>query len=124
MKINPEAQLAVKLYMNHPELGDRSGAKYSSAALSKSESESVHDAAKLCSMARALHRLDEAACNGDLTERQFKRRVNLGVAIRKIAESYGLRADHNADPRGYSVYLHFPDGSYNSWGGKETGWGI
>lgn len=28
------------------------------------------------------------------------------------------------DPRGYCLKLHLPDGSYNTWGGKEAGYGI
>ena len=35
-----------------------------------------------------------------------------------------LSADVSGDPRGYCLKLHLPDGSYNTWGGKESGYGI
>lgn len=83
------------------------------------------DAAKLKSMARGVHRLDEAACERELSEREETRRGKLLGLIRELVAAYGItRVDHNGDPRGYAVYLHFPGGRGNSWGGDERGWGI
>jgi len=106
-KVNPEAELAVKL----SKIG--------------SERNAAEDAAKLCSIARALHRLDELECNRELTaheDMRAKRLIAEAQAI--ITESYGLKMEHNGDPRGYAIYIHFPDGSSNSWGGSQRGWGI
>lgn len=44
-----------------------------------------------------------------------------------ICEKYGipeLGGEVTGDPRGYCLKLHLPDGSHNTWGGKESGWGI
>ena len=114
MNINPEAQLAVKLYkhrnQSYPEPGDHKAAS---------------DAARLMSIARSLHRLYETYCNRSLTDREVSRTEHLEKASRALLQDwYGLACDHNRDPRGFSIYIHFTDGSCNSWGGSETGWGI
>jgi hypothetical protein len=42
-----------------------------------------------------------------------------------VLEGAGLVLNHfESDPRGYAVYLDLPDGSYNSFGGRECGYGI
>lgn len=115
VKVNEEAELAVKLAQLNSKLWDKV----------RTPSMLALDAAKLKSMARAVGRLDEAQCNRDLTEREETRRAKLLEAIRALAAEYGItRVEHNSDPRGYAVYLHFPDGRGNSWGGDERGWGI
>src|SRR5579885_888890 len=87
--------------------------------------EAAHDATELCSSARALHRLNEASCNYGLTPRQEKRMQSLEERIRTVLTRAGLSLNHfNGDPRGYAVYIDLPDGSYNSFGGREHGYGI
>ena len=87
--------------------------------------EAAQDAAELCRFATSLSRLNEIACNSGLTERQERRKQNLQTRIKTVLESAGLVLNHfNNDPRGYSVYLDLPDGSYNSFGGRESGYGI
>src|SRR5437016_4976755 len=45
--------------------------------------------------------------------------------IKAVLEHTGLVLNHfESDPRGYAVYLDLPDGSYNSFGGGECGYGI
>lgn len=39
-------------------------------------------------------------------------------------EKQGVVPDFGGDPRGYTVKLLLPDGSYNTWGGFECGWGV
>lgn len=53
-------------------------------------------------------------------------RDELRAAFAKLCKRHGikLRADVTGDPRGYCLKLHLPDGSWNTWGGKETGYGI
>lgn len=36
----------------------------------------------------------------------------------------GLVPDFGGDPRGYTVKVKLPSGRYNTWGGKEDGWGV
>jgi len=42
-----------------------------------------------------------------------------------VLDRSGLILNHfENDPRGYAVYIDLPDGSYNSFGGRENGYGI
>ncbi len=54
-------------------------------------------------------------------------RDQLRIRLEQIINKHGvlaLKADVTGDPRGYCLKLHLPDGSYNTWGGKESGYGI
>ena len=87
--------------------------------------EAAQDATELCGLARSLHRLNEAACNYGLTDRQGARALSLEKSIRSVLERAGLTLNHfNGDPRGYPAYIDLPDGSYNTLGGREHGYGI
>ena len=87
--------------------------------------DAAQDAAELCRLANSLDRLNEIACNSGLTERQERRKQNLQTRIKTVLKRAGLVLNHfNNDPRGYAVYLDLPDGSYNSFGGRESGYGI
>jgi len=87
--------------------------------------DAAQDAADLCRLANSLNRLNEIARNCGLTERQERRKQNLQTRIKAVLEGAGLILNHfNNDPRGYAVYLDLPDGSYNSFGGRECGYGI
>jgi len=84
----------------------------------------VHGAVELLQLADRLQRYAEAACNYQLTETQEKRVATLEARVRAICSDWGFRVKFNGDPRGYVVRLLLPDGSYNTWGGREEGWGI
>lgn len=87
--------------------------------------EAAQDAAEVCRLATSLSRLNEIACNSGLTERRERRKQNLQTRIKAVLEGAGLVFNHfNSDPRGYAMYLDLPDGSYNSFGGREFGYGI
>ena len=87
--------------------------------------EAAQDATELFRLANSLNRLNEIACNSGLTERQERRKQNLQTRIKAALERAGLALNHfNSDPRGYAVYLDLLDGSYNSFGGRECGYGI
>ena len=87
--------------------------------------EAAQNAAELCRLANSLSHLNEIACNCGLTEPQERRKQNLQTRIKSVVEHAGLVLNHvNSDPRGYAVYLDLPDGSYNSFGGRECGYGI
>ena len=50
---------------------------------------------------------------------------NLEDKVRSILARAGMALNHfNGDPRGYAVYIDLPNGSYNSFGGREHGYGI
>lgn len=52
-------------------------------------------------------------------------REKLRAALGKIEEKHGitLNAEIGGDPRGFCLKVIMPEGDYNSWGGRESGWG-
>ena len=87
--------------------------------------ESARDATELCKSANSLNRLNEIACNSGLSERQERQKQKLQERIKTVLEGAGLILNHfESDPRGFAVYIDLPDGSYNSFGGRENGYGI
>ena len=44
--------------------------------------------------------------------------------IKREHDLTGLTWDITGDPRGYCLKLHTPNGDHNTWGGKESGWGV
>ena len=87
--------------------------------------DAAQDATELCRLANSLGRLNEIGCNFRLAERQERRKQNLQTRIKAVLERAGLVLNHfESDPRGNAVYLDLPDGSYNSFGGRECGYGI
>ncbi len=53
-------------------------------------------------------------------------RAELRAKLQAIAKKHGvtIKAEVTGDPRGYCLKLHLPDQSWNSLGGKESGFGI
>lgn len=72
--------------------------------------------------ARRHHSLQEIQSNREATAREVKEESRLEESIRAMLAP--LAVSFGGDPRGYTVRVHFPDGSYNTWGGREHGWGI
>jgi len=56
-------------------------------------------------LARAVHKIDEKACNMDLSKRDDSRRDNALLRIGELARPYGWVLFHQSDPRGLPVYL-------------------
>lgn len=88
---------------------------------------SVQDAARLQD---DLHRLGiecqrnaEKLCNVENYEDQ---RDYLRAKLAKIERRHGviLAATVSGDPRGYCLKVIMPQGDYNTWGGKEDGYGF
>ena len=77
----------------------------------------------LIMLAKRLNRYNETECNYGLTERQQKNVERLEKRVRDALPPQ-IGVTFNGDPRGYAVKLHFASGAYNTWGGKEEGWGI
>ncbi len=63
------------------------------------------DQGALRKIAKSLHSLDECACNYGLTERQEKRKAKLGAEADRIGAFFGLKAYHQSDPRGGTLYM-------------------
>jgi hypothetical protein len=81
-------------------------------------------AGELLSIADRLNRYNETECNYGLSVRQQARVTNLELRAEEIAKVLGVGIKFNGDPRGYAIKLMLPSGEYNTWGGKEEGWGI
>jgi hypothetical protein len=79
---------------------------------------------KLVSLAREHGRLMLKDCNGELTETDAQRVETVETKIREIAAPLGLKVHFDGDPRGYTVKLHSEPACWNTWGGKESGYGI
>jgi len=60
---------------------------------------------ELVEISKKLHCQNENACYYGLTPRQEARVKNLETRASVIAEKLGLRAYHQQDPRGCSLYL-------------------
>lgn len=82
---------------------------YAHALIRRCPSVDVADALLLIPVGRQLHRLYENACNYGLTERQEAREASLRRKADEIAEGFGARIYHQTDPRGWSLYVLFPN---------------
>ncbi len=68
----------------------------------------VYSYERLSKIARTLHKLDEGDCNGRSERGQKRadtRSANLEREAQGIAADFGLKAYHQGDPRGCSLYL-------------------
>lgn len=85
----------------------------------------VHLAAqKLTALSSRYERLQELACNRSLTPKEIKEELTLEEKFRELAVKLKLPFKFGGDPRGYTVKCFLADGSYNTWGGKEEGYGV
>jgi len=68
------------------------------------------------------HNATELCNTTDHVDTRDKLRARLKAIAAK--HNVALVADVTGDPRGYCLKLHLPDESHNTWGGKESGFGI
>jgi hypothetical protein len=86
-----------------------------------------NEVSTLVRIAGRVGKRNEDACNYGLTPRQEandKRDEAAALAIvARFGKGYTLY--FNGDPRGYAAYIRgLASGDFNSWGGREHGWGI
>ena len=60
---------------------------------------------RLQKIEKSLHKLYETACNQEMTKRQIARQDNLRKKADELALNIGLKAYHQTDCRGCSIYL-------------------
>ena len=60
---------------------------------------------RLQPIAKSLHRLDELACNQELTSRQENKVQKLVNEANEAAANLRLKVYHQSDPRGCSLYV-------------------
>lgn len=84
------------------------------------------DALKLMRLSASLNALETEGCNmpGGLIARKASRANRIREQIAQTMRPYGLKFSWRTDDRGFPLFIHFPDGSYNTFGGSEAGWGI
>jgi hypothetical protein len=82
------------------------------------------DAESLIEKARKHHKRCEDMCNYDTGPRFEANTEKLENEIAALAAPYTRDVRFGGDPRGFTVKFFFPQGTYNSWGGPENGWGI
>ena len=77
-------------------------------------------------LGRTSARFAEHACNRGLTPAEERRDERNDERIKALCESLHPRIKPiiGGDPRGYTVKLLLPTEEYNTWGGKESGWGV
>lgn len=72
--------------------------------------------------------IQERWCNEEMSDRTTAaleaKEGRIEQRIRKLLRPYGITVTFGGDPRGFTVKLHLPSGKYNSWGGRESGFGI
>ncbi len=73
---------------------------------------------KLYLCEKTLSRLNEIACERDMTQREEKLNERTENKVREIANTMGFKVDFNADPRGCAIMFYLPSGKYNSWDGE------
>lgn len=90
-------------------------------------------AAELIKSAKILHRAANIACEREHTEKENKAgllaQTRANCALMELWALADFPADrkgplilfNNGDPRGSSIKLYPPDGSYNSWDGESYG---
>lgn len=85
--------------------------------------------------AKRLHVIAERICSEEMSDETAasveRRETALEDEIRAVVAKRNKRVGgfqvfvrFDGDPRGYVVKLELPDGSYNTWGGKEEGFCI
>ncbi len=84
-----------------------------------------HPASLVLKHAKAIERRAVADCNGEtLNQRAWNAYAVAVTAIENICKENGFSVRFDGDPRGYTTKIAFPDGSHNTMGGAEDGWGV
>jgi len=88
------------------------------------------DIALLLRHASTCDRINEADCSEEMSARREKQiRAQEATAERRIREICAqypqiVKVEFQGDPRGFPVRLFFKSERSNTWGGKESGYGI
>jgi hypothetical protein len=82
-----------------------------------------HTAITLSRMAAKHHAMQEKKCNENYSDADERAEEILEGQIEALIPG-NIRVLFTGDPRGYTVKLLLPGGEYNTWGGKECGWGV
>jgi hypothetical protein len=78
----------------------------------------------LVALAGQFQKIQETECERELTNIERNREERVQEQLRELSAVLNLPMRFGGDPRGYTVKCFLADGSHNTWGGKEDGWGI
>lgn len=78
----------------------------------------------LLELSRQYEKIQVTECNRELTNLERNKEERVKEQLKEIGKMCMLPLKFNGDPRGYTVKCFFFDGSYNTWGGAEEGYGI
>ena len=84
----------------------------------------VHVSRLVLRDATTIARLAELRCMVELTDKQERQNRNAEARIAERVALYGIKVITDGDPRGCTTKLLLPSNRYNTWGGKESGWGV
>lgn len=123
-------------------LAERGGGNPKDYSLDGENQTAVTDAMRLQQLAKAANKWAIMQCNGierkdaktgrtvaSWTDADDARKERAQHAIateaKAIAARYNIeKVSVGGDPRGFVLHLYLKSERYNSWGGKESGWGI
>lgn len=92
------------------------------ATSSDSVTDLVH---KICREATIINTHAVNACNRETTQAEDDRAEKAAARLAELCAPHGIKVKTCGDPRGYVVKLLLPRTErYNTWGGKEEGWGV
>lgn len=78
----------------------------------------------LLTLANRYQVLMTIACNNDVGDKFAQEEYELENALRAYVGGPITAVNLSGDPRGFTVKLILQSGEYNSWGGKESGYGV
>lgn len=83
------------------------------------------DAQRIITVARRAHKRAEDECNGLENTLAIRHEEEDKEYIRGLVKNGTIPpVKFTGDPRGFCFKFLFPSGRYNTWGGKEEGYGI
>jgi len=86
-------------------------------------------ASRLMALARKAQNDATALCNGYIQQDEYDKRhtktsQKVFSVLSALAESVPAKFEVGGDPRGYCLKVFMPSGRYNTFGGKESGYGV
>ena len=89
--------------------------------MAKHSEATLHDLQRLLRFAATHQRICTDECNRELSEREQAKKIRVQRKILALCTSAKVEARFSGDPRGCTVKLRLPDGTYNNWDGETVG---
>src|SRR6202049_4591311 len=79
-------------------------------AMGRHSRASIHECRRLLRYAATYQRLEETACNRELTAKESAKLENVEKCIRLLVEGFESKVNFQSDPSGWCVKVRTPDG--------------